>query len=61
LNGFDSWIAEDNRFWSLMAKTQLLQELDGQKWTFSLDQISTCDYDLDLALLINVPCDTVIL
>jgi hypothetical protein len=29
----------------------------------SLDQISTfsCEYDLDLALLINVPCDTVIL
>jgi hypothetical protein len=29
----------------------------------SLDQISTFsyDYDLDLALLINVPCDTVIL
>jgi hypothetical protein len=29
----------------------------------SLDQISTfcCDYELDLALLINVPCDIVIL
>jgi hypothetical protein len=29
----------------------------------SLDQLSTfsCDYDLDLALLINVPCDNVIL
>jgi hypothetical protein len=27
-------MAEDNRFWSLMAKTKLLQELDGQKWTF---------------------------
>jgi hypothetical protein len=25
-------MAEDNRFWNLMAKTKLLQELDGQKW-----------------------------
>jgi hypothetical protein len=33
--GFDSWMAEDNRFWSSMAKTKLWQELDGQKWTFS--------------------------
>jgi hypothetical protein len=31
LNGFDSWMAEDNWFWSLMAKAKLWQELDGQK------------------------------
>jgi hypothetical protein len=41
LNGFDSWMTEDNRFWSLMAKTKLWQELDGQKWTFSLVIIIT--------------------
>jgi hypothetical protein len=28
-------MAKDNRFWSLMAKTKLWQELDGQKWIFS--------------------------
>jgi hypothetical protein len=28
-------MAEDNWFWSLMAKIKLWQELDGQKWTFS--------------------------
>jgi hypothetical protein len=36
LNGFDSLMAEYNLFWSLMVKTQLWQELDGQKWTFSV-------------------------
>jgi hypothetical protein len=35
LNGFDSWMNEDNQLWSSMAKTKLWQELDGQKWTFS--------------------------
>jgi hypothetical protein len=34
---FDSWIVKDIRLWSLIVKTELRQELDGQKWTFSLD------------------------
>ena len=34
LNGFDSWMAKDIRFWSSMAKTKLRPELDGQKYTF---------------------------
>ena len=34
LNGFDSWMVKDTRFWSSMAKTKLRQELDGPKWTF---------------------------
>ena len=31
LNGFDSWMAKDTRFWSSMAKTKLRPELDDQK------------------------------
>ena len=30
LNGFDSWMAKDIRFWSSMIKTKLRPELDGQ-------------------------------
>ena len=33
LNGFDSWMAKDIRFWSSMAKTKPRPELDGKKWT----------------------------
>jgi hypothetical protein len=31
LKGFDSWMTEDIRFWSLMVKIKLWQKLDGQK------------------------------
>jgi len=29
LNGFDSWMVKDIRFWSSMAKIKLRSELDG--------------------------------
>ena len=35
LNGFDSWMAKDIRFWNSMAKTKLRPKMDGQKWTYS--------------------------
>ena len=35
LNGFDSWMAKDIRFWSSIAKIKLRPELDDQKWIFS--------------------------
>jgi hypothetical protein len=30
LNDFDSWMIKDTRFWSLMVRTKLRQEFDGQ-------------------------------
>ena len=36
LNGFDSWMAKNTRFWSSMAKTKPRSELDGQNGLFPL-------------------------
>ena len=36
MNGFKGWMVKDIRFWSSMAKIKPRQELDGQKWTFSI-------------------------
>jgi len=35
VNGFDSWIVENIRFWSSMVKTKPGLKFNGQKWTFS--------------------------
>jgi len=35
VNGFDSLMVKDTRFWSCMVKIKLGQLLDGQNWTFS--------------------------